>query len=147
MNDWQGFNAQRKALYMRDFYKSYPVLFTILRDDGMRCCYKCPCKWLNTFVCFSCCQDGMRVYAGALENQPNIEIGRPTKQEPLNRLMGAVTQPIFGGCCLPTLHLRDAGQSETDTPYGKIEGPCCFGGCSEFCFSFKFFVSKFAGPR
>jgi len=109
----------------------------------MRCCYKCPCKWLNTFVCFNCCRDGMHIYSGSLPNDPNFEVGRPTKNEPLNKLMGSVTQPIFAGCCTPTMHLRGERQSDADEPYGKIEGPCFFGGCSEFCCDFKFFVSNY----
>mmetsp|Transcript_25650 Transcript_25650/g.35252 ORF Transcript_25650/g.35252 Transcript_25650/m.35252 type:complete len:224 (-) Transcript_25650:565-1236(-) len=139
---WKGFNGGCKWKYMREFYQKRPVLFSILRDDGMRCCYKCPFKWLNTFVCFNCCRDGMHVYSGSLINYPKFELGRPTKNDPLNKLMGSVTQPVYAGCCTPTLHLTGEQQSDEDEPYGKIEGPYCFGGCCEFCFNFKFFVSN-----
>ena len=145
-HDWASFNAGRKQEFMRDFYKRQDVLFTILREDGMRCCYKCPCKWLSTFVCFNCCRDGVHIYAGSIPTVPNVEEGRPTKQELLSKQLGSAIQPIFGGCCVPTLHLRGEGQVDTDEPFGKVEGPCIFGGCIEFCCSFKFFVSNYKSP-
>ena len=125
---------------------SSDVLFTILREDGMRCCYKCPCKWLSTFVCFNCCRDGVHIYAGSVPTVPNVEEGRPTKQELLSKQLGSAIQPIFGGCCVPTLHLRGEGQVDTDEPFGKVEGPCIFGGCIELCCSFKFYVSNYESP-
>lgn len=137
--DWGAFTAGRKQQYMRDIYRNQPVLFTMVRDDGQRCCLKCPCKWLDTFVCFHFCQDGMHVYAGAVEDPPEGEKGR-NKNNPQDRLMGSINQPIFGGCCIPVLHMRGP-VPDTDTPFAKLEGPCIFGGWSEMCCSFKFFVS------
>jgi hypothetical protein len=130
-----------------DWYKSQPVLMTMLRDDGQRCCYKCPCKWYSTFVCCACCQDGMHVYAGPLDDDKK-EVGRPFNPDP-NRLIGSVIQPQFGGWFTPTLHVID-GQSSSNpsaTPFAKMEGPCCFGGWSEMCCNFKFFVSNFNSPK
>ena len=51
----------------------------------------------------------------------------------------------YGGWCTPTLHLFD--NQSTAEPFGKIEGPCCFGGWSDMCFSFKFFTSYFKSPK
>ena len=124
---------------MQDFYKKQNVLFTVLRDDGMRCCFKCPCKWLDTFVCCNCCRDGVHVYAGNTPVDPSKEEGRPTKSEQPSKLLGSAIQPIFGGCCTPTLHLRGEGQTDEVEPFGKVEGPCFFGGFLEFCCDFKFF--------
>ena len=86
---------------MEDFYKRQDVLFTILRDDGMRCCCKCPCKWLDTFVCFNCCRDGVHIYSGSIPIDPTVELGRPTKNEQTSKLLGSAIQPVFGGCCTP----------------------------------------------
>jgi hypothetical protein len=125
-------------------YEKNPVLLTMIRNDGTRCCCKCPCKWLDTCVLFPCCQDGMHVYAGPIADEK--EKGRPPSQRPDNQLLGSVTQPIYGGCCIPTLHLRADGQSDTDQPFAKVEGPCFFGGWSEMCCSFKFYTSFFNSP-
>ena len=37
--------------------------------------------------------------------------------------------------------------ANTNVPFGKLEGPCFFGGWSEFCFDFKFFVSNLSSPQ
>ncbi len=129
-----GYNRQQA---IEDWYKSQPVLFTMIRDDGQRCCCKMPCKLLNTFVCCGFCQDGMHAYAGQLIDGP--EKGRLNNPDP-TKLIGSVKQPSLGGCCTPSLHLTDGHIPE---PFGKVEGPCCFGGWSENCCSFNFFVSKF----
>jgi hypothetical protein len=60
--------------FVRNMYRQRPVLFSIVRDDGQRCCCKVPCKVLNTFVFCGCCQDGAAVYAGEIQDGP--EIGR-----------------------------------------------------------------------
>ena len=142
--DFGRFTKQRKADYMTESYKRQPVLFTMVRDDGMRCCYKCPCKCLNTFVCFSCCQDGLHIYAGDIPNDPK-ELGR-FEQLPTEKLIGSAIQPNFGGCCTPTLHLFGPQTEEKPEPFGKIEGPCIFGGWSEMFCNFNFFVSNFKSP-
>jgi hypothetical protein len=133
-------NKGRYQTVVDNWYKSQPVLMSILRTDGQRCCCKTPCKLLDTFVCFGCCQDGAQVYAGPL--QDGKEAGRPNGPNPA-QLVGEAIQPIFGGWYLPTLHLRDANQSE---PFGTVQGPCCFGGWSEMCCNFKFQVSRYGGP-
>lgn len=135
-----GFQRQKM---LRDIYYHQPVLMSMVRDDGQRCCYKCPCKLLSTFVCFNFCRDGMHVYAGSVPN--GKELGRPFNLDP-NKLIGSVNQPTFGGWLKPTLHLRADGQADTAEPYAKVEGPCFFGGWSEMCCSFQFFVSTFGGP-
>jgi hypothetical protein len=132
------------SMAMREFYQRNPVLFSIVRNDGQRCCCKMPCKWLSTFVCFSCCQDGVHLYAGPIPNDPK-EAGRPYTEGAAASLIGSATQPIFGGCCIPFIELRD-GPDDT-APFGKVAGPCFFGGWSEMCFSFNFPVSFFNSDR
>lgn len=140
-NDWAGLTAGRKQQRMKKYYRNSPPLISILRNDGQRCCAKLPCKWLSTFVCFACCQDGMTIYSGALHDEPNKEVGRPYIQNPQKKI-GEVVQPIYAGCLTPTLHLNIGN----DAPFSKIEGPCCFGGWSELCFDFRFVTSFFNSP-
>jgi len=144
VNDWGRFNPRERQAKMREMYLANPPAFSIVRDDGQRCCAKCPCKWLSTFVCFDCCRDGVHVYAGSVEDEPDKEKGRPYNLNP-DRLIGSAIQPLYGGCCIPTLHLRGKG-ADTDEPYGKVEGPCFFGGWSEMCCEFRFFTSSFNSP-
>lgn len=132
-----------KSEALKNLYKNQPVLFSMLRNDGQRCCAKMPCKWLSTFVCFECCQDGMSVYAGPVSDEQGKEKGRPYNPDP-NHLIGKVDQPNYGGWFTPTLHLRD---KQDEQPFGKIEGPCFFGGWSECCCDFQFFVSKFQSEK
>jgi len=87
-----------------------------------------------------CCQDNVHIYAGAIPDEGE-ERGLANNL-PEDKLIGSVIQPIFGGGCTPTLHLR-AGQKDDEDPFGKIEGPCLFGGWSEMCFTFNFFTSYF----
>jgi hypothetical protein len=146
--DWQRLtDPVSQQNYLANLYLQQPVLFTIVRNDGIRCCFKCPCKMLTCPVLCSCCQDGVHVYAGAVPGHPedpNKEIGRPYSAPP-DRLIGSVEQPIFGGCCIPFLALRDA--PDHADPFGKTTGPCFFGGWSEMCCDFKFNVSRFLSDR
>jgi len=142
--DWSSFNAGRQAEAMRQAYMTQPPLFTIQRDDGQRCC-RCPCKLLNTFVCCGCCQDGVHIYAGPVADPPDGELGRPY-HPPMDRLLGSVKQPFLAGGLYPLWELRGEKKTDLDEPFAKVEGPYCFAGCSEFCFSYNFWVSKFNSP-
>jgi len=151
-NDWDRFRANpvSRATYLNELYAAQPVLFTIQRNDGVRCCYKCPCKLLSCPVLCSFCQDGVHVYAGTTPNHPEDpkkELGRPygLPQELAHKLMGSVEQPIFGGCCIPFQALRDG--PDVNEPFGKTTGPCFFGGWSEMCCDFAFNVSRFTSDR
>lgn len=139
--------VSQQAIADREKSMTYPVLMTMQRTDGQRC-IACPCKWLSTFVCFNCCQDGMHLYAGALENEQGEDLGRPTNnpshmQRDEELKIGSAIQPNFGGICTPTIHLSTKSEPQE---YGKIEGPCCFGGWSEMCCDFSFAISKFTSP-
>jgi hypothetical protein len=60
--------------------------------------------------------------------------------------VGSAVQPNYGGWIRPTIHLRGEGEKEDAQPFAKIEGPLCFGGWSEMCCNFQFFVSQFMSP-
>ena len=144
-DDWSRMNARDKQAAMRKLYMNNPVLLSMVRDDGMRCCYKCPCKWYSTFVCFDCCRDGMHIYSGSVHDEEKKEVGRPYNLDP-HKLIGSVNQPQYAGWCTPTLHLR-ANELDSEEPFGKLEGPCFFGGWSEMCCQFRFFASRFNSKK
>jgi hypothetical protein len=87
-DDWMKYSKIDKYQYMKDLYKNQPVLFTIERDDGQRCCCRYfyrdpnssstgfPCKCLSEYVCMSSCQDGVHVYLGQTRDYDK-EVGRP----------------------------------------------------------------------
>lgn len=145
--DFSGLTGGRKAEALKNLYLEKPPLISMVRVGGQRCCCKFPCKWLNTFVCFDCCTDGLEVYSGAVDDEKDgegkpKEVGRPFNL-PVNRLIASALQPIYAGYFTPTIHLR-TGQSKDQDPFAKIEGPFCFGGWSEMCCDFKFYTSFFA---
>ena len=144
--DWNQFtDSNRRQNLLANLYKTRPVLFSVVRNNGMRCIRCVNCKCLDTFVCFACCQDGARVYGGAVADAPldsGWECGVPYNL-PEERFLGEVQQPCGGGGCHPTLHLLENGQEK---PYGRIDGPYCFGGWLEMCVSFRFATSYFDSP-
>ncbi len=87
----------------------------------------------------------MHLYAGGAADEPNKEVGLPYNLDPAN-LMGSVIQPVFGGWCWPTLHLRTDANDHSE-PFAKVQGPCCFGGWSEMCCDFQFFVDNFKNEQ
>jgi hypothetical protein len=141
--DFAQYSAPDRSRAAKNFHQQQPVLFSVVRDDGMRCCFRFPCKWLSTYVCCGCCQDGVHLYSGDVPNNQD-ELGRPLPITE-NPLIGSVNQPIFGGCCIPFLELRDG--PDNATPFGKVAGPCFFGGWLEMCCSFNFPVSYFNSSR
>jgi hypothetical protein len=141
--DWDRFSPVDRQRAIHDHYSKFPVLMSILRDDGQRCC-KFPCKCLSSWVCFPCCQDGVHLYAGSIAETGGDEKGRYniTPDTGADSLIGRVVQPNFGGCCVPVLQLHSGLDANTNEPFGKVEGPCCFGGWSELCCGYKFIVSE-----
>jgi hypothetical protein len=138
--DFGTYDKRRKYEFLQNLYLNQPVLFTMEREDGQRCCCKCPCKCLSDFVCCSFCQDNARIYLGSTPPPPEgKERGRPYGAD-IQKQIGAIIQPIFGGYCRPQLDLY--GKNEAEPPFGVIQGPYCFGGWSELCCDFKFYVSN-----
>ena len=77
-----------------------------------------------------------------------MDCGRPYRL-PDERLIGSVLQPKYAGCIRPTLELNNGidAQGLNHQPFGRISGPCCFGGMSELCFDFRFYTSLWASPQ
>jgi hypothetical protein len=140
---WDTLNRNGRFTQVRDMYKAYPPIMTFVRHDGLRCCFKCPCRCITCFTCADSCRQGIDVFAGPVEDDPKGEKGRPFNLEALSsRKIGSVEQPIYGGCTHPEFHLKLAGANES---YAKMEGPCFFGGWSECCCDFNFPLSTFTG--
>jgi len=145
-NDFNSWAAGRKAEELKMLYKQQPAMVSIVRNNGQRCC-RCPCKMLDTFVCCACCQDGVTVVGGPMDDIVNGkpgERGLPFSIVPEN-VIGKAIQPILGGVCTPTLHLSE--RNDDTNPYGKLQGPYCFGGWSEMCCDFNFPISYFKSPN
>ena len=117
----------------RNFQRSVePALFSIVRNDGTRCCCDCGnTKCLNCCVCGPICMDGVRVYAGTLEDPPLTDEGKPSGEDgrpynlPPERFIGSVSQPLFGGCCVPQVMMRERDpltSDEKEVPFGTIVG-------------------------
>mmetsp|Transcript_26410 Transcript_26410/g.26660 ORF Transcript_26410/g.26660 Transcript_26410/m.26660 type:complete len:385 (+) Transcript_26410:47-1201(+) len=145
--DFSRFSTPEKAKFLKDSYQKAPVLFSIVRDDGMRCGWcipRFPCKVLDCCIFHDVCADGVHVYSGGMADPEGEERGRPHDGKVTDRgqLIGTVKQPWCGGGCHPVMDLRN---SDGDEPYGRVEGPYCFGGWMELCFDFKFSVSSFHG--
>lgn len=88
----------------------------------------------------------MEVFVGDAPNLPEDEAGRLVDRSKAVKI-GAAIQPVFGGWIRPTIHLYAHEPNEvTADPFGKIEGPCFFGGWSEMCCTFTFFTSFFNSP-
>ena len=119
-------DRNNKFIMMDNFYAKQPALMTILREDGQRC-LPFPCclphfkmRWLSTFVCFNCCVDGVHIYAGGVDGDEK-ERGRFSPQQKAsiqNSLIGSVMQPMFGGGCRPTMHLKTGDDNNPD--YAKV---------------------------
>ena len=109
-----------KIAAVRDLYKQQPPMFSMVRDNGQRC-IGFPCKCLASFVCCACCQDGMRIYGGGVEDTKGEE-GNPNHL-PVNNFIASVIQPNFGGWCHPQVDLRK-DQDDNSKPFGKVEGKC-----------------------
>jgi hypothetical protein len=100
-----------------------------------------PC--LGCCVCAPGCKDGMYLHAG-----PVGEAAGPGSRN----CVGFATQPSWGGGFVPTLNVMEranggANAANVWNALAKVEGPTCFGGCSELCFSSKFGVSKFSAGQ
>jgi len=135
-----------KGNRLRDVYMRQPVAFTAVRD-GTQCCPCAGCfPWMcnknyGCFACCDCCLDGITVVAGATQEESDVDIG---KLDPAQAgIIGHGVVPFLGGHCTPTLHLKK--NTSDDTPWAKLQGPMCFGGCSELCCDFKFPISRFEG--
>jgi len=78
----------------------------------------------------------MFLHAGLVDGDPGqIGARNPT-------CVGYATQPTMGGGTVPTINIMDRGSTDTYRMLAKVEGPQCFGGCMELCYSSEFSVSN-----
>ena len=100
---------------------------------GLCCCVLTPA-----------CADGMVMHAGGLDG---AKAGTVLMNGP--NVMGYCEVPApFGGGFTPTINIMDRGAGEGDyRPIAKVEGPMCFGGCSELCLQTEWPVSKMSAPE
>jgi len=137
--DWGKFTGNERAMAEKEAYAKTPVAFTMIRDGTQfpLCCNKC----VGCFICTSCCADGMTLVAGGTNEQDDKEIGAKLLAtiDPAQTIGSAEVPVPCGGCCTPTLLIKQGAMEE---PFAKVEGPMCFGGCSEFCCDFNFPVSS-----
>ena len=135
---------------VKKLYDAQPVLFSMVRDDGQRIPYP-PfdkendyCKCLFCCACYPVCMDGAQIYVGQLfdkKGKGDHGVGRPYDLPGRNSLIATITQPQQS--LTPILHLKADGQDDDDDPFGQHEGPCCFGGFLEICWSFQFDVFRY----
>jgi len=98
------------------------------------CCLGCSC------LAWGPCNDGIIQHGGYVDHEKVGEI-------PTESVMGWNKVPACV-MCTPTVNLHEGNSMDEKStpPYAKMEGPICFGGCTELCCDFGFPVSKFASP-
>lgn len=110
---------------------------TVMSLERQGCMDK-PC--LSCCICSDSCKDGMNMNAGAPIT------AKPGDVNVHDSTFAYATQPKCGGYCTPSVNLfnrMSAGDKETAfVPLAKVEGPMCFGGCSELCVDSTFQVSS-----
>merc|ERR1711907_841390 len=141
--DWQKLSGKAQREAEKAAYAQVPTAFTMVRDGTQfpACCNKC----VGCCILTDCCADGMTMVAGSTAESSTKEIGAPllsTLDD--GNTLGSASVPVMSAFFSPTLHVMERGG--LDGPFAKVEGPCLFGGCSEFCCSFNFPVSKFGSP-
>lgn len=101
----------------------------------------CPC-FSAPKCCLGCCAFTDHCRGEIFMHNGKAE-GEPGSVDPSTRI-GLIHQPVGGGGFTPTLEYF-AGNTPGATPTAVVEGPTCFGGCSELCCDSSFVVSHSAG--
>lgn len=122
---------------MQSHHVDIDMLPTILTLEREGCPLNKPC--LSCCACSSVCKDGMFLHAGPVGEAP---VGTLRSEHP--GCVGFATQPQLAGGFTPTVNImeRSAAGPHAFAPLAKLEGPTCFGGCSELCFSSTFTISS-----
>ena len=107
------------------------MLPTVMTMERQGFCGK-PCLGCCAFT--DSCKDGMFLHAGFVDGEP----GKIAARNP--SCVGYATQPKMGGGSTPTVNIMDRGSPDSWRLLAKVEGPQCFGGCSELCYSSEFTV-------
>eukprot|EP00300_Choanocystis_sp_HF-7_P001280 c1102_g1_i1.p1 GENE.c1102_g1_i1~~c1102_g1_i1.p1 ORF type:complete len:343 (+),score=23.02 c1102_g1_i1:51-1079(+) len=118
-----------------------PPSHTIERQGcGYTCCPPHCCE-----KCFGCCACSDICLQKYVLHKGNIEATEQMKVGffPKDNVIGTIEMPKWGGVFTPTLELKDAsGKIE-----GRVEGPFCWGGCSELCCKFTYPVSSASAEK
>lgn len=118
-----------------------PPAYTIERQGcGCTCCPPHGCeKCFGCCACSDICLQKYNLHKGHIVATDEMKVG----MFPRDTLIGSMEMPQWGGVFTPTLEIKDAaGKVE-----GRIEGSCCWGGCSELCFSFTYPISSAAAEK
>ena len=111
------------------------VLMTMERDGNTCSPTGCCHKWLCCCNCADICADGFSLHLGAVTHPDG------PGHFPKDSQIGWANQPSMGGGLTPTIQLMERQELAS---FAIVEGPTCFGGCSELCCSAPFQISK--GP-
>jgi len=124
------------------FATDLDLLPSVLTMEREGCAVGGPCP--GTKPCLACCafdercKDGMHLHAGATP----LAAAAGSLRTAHPGCIGFTTQPALAGGWTPTLTVMERSPAQQWSALAKIEGPTCFGGCSELCFSSKFTVSR-----
>jgi len=115
-----------------------PTVLTMEREG-------CPTKLgLGCCAFSSHCKDGVFVHAGSVGE--DAAVGSLKSDHP--QCIGFATQPNLAGGWSPTINImeRSGAGGAAFAPLAKLEGPTCFGGCMELCYSSAFTLSSMRSP-
>lgn len=128
-----GLNLNPMVTHQMDV-DTMPTVLTMEREG----CMGKPC--LGCCACGAHCKDGMYLHAGSVGEEAAVGTLRSAHPQ----CVGFATQPTLAGGFTPTLNImeRSGGGASSFAPLAKVEGPTCFGGCMELCYSSKFTLSS-----
>ena len=115
---------------------------------------------LNHGAFMDCCRDEIIVHEGRVEAEPtwctccrcHCKCCGKNMQSPCDGCGQRVVNPnpiskarvpYLGGGCAPQIDVYE--DHDSARPNGRVTGPCCFGGCSEFCCESKFMYRTLDG--
>ena len=132
--EFKSVNASTRKWASKHEISGMPTVMTLEREG----CFPKPC--LGCCILNDACKDGMSMYAG-----PPSEVA-PGSVAVTDMTFAYATQPKCGGYNTPSVNIfsrTTAGDQESGfVPLAKVEGPMCFGGCSELCVDSTFKVSS-----
>lgn len=169
------FNVQDNADYVEPriccgntcksgFYRYRKAGDAVMTMERPGCTEKCPVMCgTNCFVCCACCASETYMHAGHVgkaEGDPGqeavkddiaakvdwgIKSAKLVGNIPRDTAFGHSLVPIGGGGCTPTINLMSRTAEGTETQFGVVQGPTCFGGCLDLCCDTDFKVSRNGG--
>ena len=106
---------------------------------------------LNHGACMDCCRDEIIVHEGRVDAEADACLycsccpccdgcgQRVVNPNPISK----ARVPYLGGGCSPQIDVYE--DHDSPRPNGRVNGPCCFGGCSELCCESKFMYRTLDG--